>query len=802
MRFFRFLLVFSVFSVLFIYSNAQELKENEIVVIKGEKFVLHQVRTGETIYSISKQFKIERLQLLKYNPKISEGLNIGEILKIPYRNGVDISDSDGSQKGDPTRFEIYKVKARRETPYFIATKFGITVEELFAYNPKVRKFKRRKEVRIPIWGKAKVKIGREEENAVPDASTDRIIVHGVVSGETLFSISKKYGVAESEIIFLNPEAKKLKAGAHLNIPQKAGAAVVVDSIETRKYGRYFEHIIGSGETLWGTTRKYKVSEEELLVLNPVLKNSFQVGVVIKIPLKKEVEETQAKPINEKAFKKHFVEWGETLYGLAAKYSLTIPEIKKYNPVLKTRNLVAGETILIPQKITDELVQFEVENSEDSTRQVEAFYAVEEPFVEIPEPCKKNELNSFQNEIFNVALFLPLFLEANDTLNRETIVIDSLMRNGERISRKNVETGLGNTIEKEEAKELFKQFYRNTESFVEFYEGVLLAVDSMQNRGMNIRLHVFDTQRSTDSIRNFIYSVAFLETDLIIGPVYERVQKEVAEIAAKNRIPIVSPLASQSMIAKHNPCFFQAVPSREYIAERTAEMVADEYFNSNFIVLKTTAYEGTPEGRLVELIQEKLYNSGFLSNPTGVSFTVYNFKNEGSFGLSRILSHNKENVVYIPSSKEGELSVAISNLNNLSDDYSITLIGSNRYQNYHSIDVEQFHNLKLKYIAPYWINYKNQATIEFLAKYRRNFKTEPGRIGVQGFDVAFYFLNALKYFGKDFGECLPYLHVNLVQGNYHFEKVSKFGGFMNQGVSVVSYTSNYKVRRTRVIPIAN
>ncbi len=799
MKFFRYLLLLSVLSVVFVNLNAQNLKENEIVVIKGEKFVLHQVRTGETIYSISKQFKIERSQLLECNPKISEGLNIGEILKIPYRDNADISDLPGSQKGDPARFEIYKVKSRRETPYFIATKFGITVEELFAYNPTVRKFKRGNEIRIPVWEVAEEKPEEVvEEIAEPVKSDGEMVVHTVVSGETLYSISKKYGVSESEILFLNPDAKKLKAGSKLTIPQKAAAvAVVTDSVATEFNGKYFEHIIESGETLWGTTRKYKVSEEELLALNPVLHTGFQTGVVIKIPLKEEVEVTQAKPVNESAFKKHIVQRGETLYGLAAQYSLTIPEIKKYNPVLETRNLVAGETILIPQKITEELVQFEAENPVDSIQQIEAFYAVEEPTVEIPESCRQNESSSFRNETFDVALFLPLFLEANDTLNRETIVIDSLAENGEEI-KPAVAAAVeqDTTIEEVEKKELFKQFYRNTESFLEFYEGVLIAVDSMQNRGMNIRLHVFDTQRNADSIRDFIYSVEFLETDLIIGPVYERVQKEVAGIAAKNRIPIVSPLASQSMITKSNPEFFQAVPSREYVAERTAEMVAEEYFNSNFIVLKTAAYEGTPEGRLVELIQEKLFNSGFLSSPGGVSFTVYDFKKEGPFGLRRIMSHKKENVIYIPSSKEGELSVAISNINNLADDYSITLIGSNRYQNYHSIDVEQFHNLKLKYIAPYWIDYNSKATIEFLAKYRNNFKTEPGRIGVQGFDVAFYFLNALNYFGKNFGECLPYLQVDLVQGNYHFEKVSQFGGYMNRGVSVVSYTTDYEVHRTR------
>ena len=104
---------------------------------------------------------------------------------------------------------------------------------------------------------------------------------------------------------------------------------------------------------------------------------------------------------------------------------------------------------------------------------------------------------------------------------------------------------------------------------------------------------------------------------------------------------------------------------------------------------------------------------------------------------------------------------------------------------------------MRYIAPYWIDYESPATIQLFKKFKSNFGAEPGNIGVQGFDVAFYFFNALNYFGKDFEDCLPYLNTNLVQGNYHFEKVSEFGGFMNQGVSVVSYSRNYEVERTRI-----
>lgn len=796
MRFLR--NIFFLFLILFVVSQlgAQNLKENEIVVIKGEKFILHQVRTGETIFSISRDFNIDRSDLQQYNPNISDGLDIGEVLKIPIKEEANIPQQSLNKKGDPSGFRIHIIKSKKETPYFIAKKYGVTVEEIYAYNPKVRKFKKRKEIRIPVWEEDEEPLVKKQQNdATLESISKNMQVHVVLAGETLYSISKKYGISEREILIFNPQAKNLKAGSKIIVPKVVGTKI--KEVEERSVERstdYFEHTIESGETMWGTTRKYNVSEEELKELNPALRTGFQAGVVIRIPVNIRIEETQARPVNEDAFIKHLVERGETLYGLSAKYYLDIPEIKKYNPVLETRNLVEGETILIPQKITAETSFFVTDNQIDSIQQVEAFYEVEIP-VQIPESCKRNELSVFSNSTYNIALFLPLFLEANDTLNRESLdleLVDSLA-----ITETETQILQDTLVELEERKELFKRFYGNSESFVQFYEGVLLAVDSMQKSGMQINLNVFDTQRKADSIRQFIYSEEFLETDLIIGPVYEKVQKELAQIAAKNRIPIVSPLASQSHIINSNSQYYQLVPTREYIAERTAEMIAEEYYNSNFIVVKSSEYIGTTEGDLVKLVQEKFFNSGFLSDRRGVSFTIYDLKMEGQFGLRRIMSKHKENVVIIPSTDEGELSVAISNINNLTEDFSITLVGSNRFQNFKSINIEQYHNLKLRYIAPYWMDYNNPAIIQFVEKFKTNFGTEPNNFGAQGFDAAFYFLNALKYFGKDFDACLPYLHIDLIQGNYHFEKVSRFGGYMNQGVSVVSYSRDYEVERIRV-----
>jgi len=475
MRIFLTTIVFSLFFVLSGLVTAQDLRQDEVIVIKGEKYISHQVRTGETLYSISKRYNTDQQVLEQLNPKVKDRLGIGNMLKIPFVEGVEFTPNTSQQKDTPDGFKTYKIKSRKETAYSIAKQHNITVEELYAYNPRIRKYKRNVKVKIPFWREVKEPVVETPAKMVAASRTKGLQSHIVTSGETLYSLSRKYGISENELVLQNPEAQNLKAGMTIYIPTK-----VIGEFDEAKPApiekdvnlNYFEHIIESGQTMWGITRKYGVLEEELKALNPMLDTGFPAGAVIKIPAK-EIEKTVAKPVNDAAFTTHLVGKGETLYGLSKKYDLSIVEIKKYNPVLERRNLVNGETILIPEKPDEIFEQIVSNNKVDSAKLLEEFYEVELP-LEIPQSCLPEGTGMYTDKTYNIALFLPLFLEINDTINREDLVLDSMTL----FTKEEVEIAQDTTIELEERKELFKQFYGGSENFVQFYEGVLLAVDSI------------------------------------------------------------------------------------------------------------------------------------------------------------------------------------------------------------------------------------------------------------------------------------------------------------------------------------
>ena len=791
---FLFIFVFGLSETVF----AQEQKANRIVEMDGEKYILHEVKMGETIYSLCKLYKVENKDLLSNNPNLINGLKVGSTIKVPFSGDEAEIMNKPSYRDEPSSYIKHTIQ-RKETPYFVAKKYGIQIEDLYRYNPQLTKFKRNTTIRIPQWGTTSNNKYSDEPSATDKIANEGIsnemISHRVKPGETAYSLSKLYGCSIAELYFYNPDARDMRIGMEIRIPKKNQESEVEMPTETE--GNYFIHMIESGETLYGLLRKYNVPKEEMEEINPVLLDAFPAGVKLRIPVKY-LPNKEVKPVNEDAFIRHIVQKGETLYRLSVNYELAISEIKKYNPSLTDREgLIFGETILIPKKPDEQIVEFIDLPEEEPVVSQKDFYQIEY-IEELPETCIPTLHNDFFFKTYQVGLLLPLFLEANDTLNNKPIEIDSmqvdLMENDTIIEDSIIE-------EKQEA-QLINKFYGNTENFLHFYEGVLLAIDSMKSLGMDIQLHVFDTKRDITVVDSIVHTPEFLQLDLILGPIYPNVQGPVADFALRNRIPMVSPLSNNDRIVEENAFYYQINPTYKKLLRLTANYISDDYFNSNFIVLKMTPDIDGTENEYVNLCHEKLFNSGYYNYTDDVSFRVYDFKKLGSFGLSRILSPTRENVFIIPSSSEGEISEGISNISNFASDYNVTVIGTNKFEDYKSISQEAFHNVKLKFIDPYWIDFTKPETNKFYLKFRENYKCEPNQFSVQGYDATFYFLNALWNYGEDFSECLPYMDIDLTQGNYYFEKVSDRGGYMNTGASLISYELDYTITRIREIGKVN
>ncbi len=779
--------------------QAQERRIQE----NGKTFLLHVVEKGETIFSLSKSYSVEQKELLNANPDLIFGLKTGQELKIlvaesqreeevPQQKAVAPSQPD-----ELPLFKTYKVK-RRDGLHFIAKEFNVSVEDILKYNPQLEEkgLERGQTLLIPDADDLKrIREAKREQRAL---AKEEIAIsgpqkHKVVGDETLYSLSKKYNRPIADLVKANPQVKDgLRIGMELTIPEADFSARQVP----RSADGLFSHLVESGETFWGLERKYHITRDELEKYNPALEQGLQAGLRIRIPVSEELPDIQVAPVNDAAFNKHTVGPGETLYSLSNQHNVSIAAIKKSNPMLGYRGLMAGEMILIPKQpeaepdlVTEK--QPEITSGREEERPQRGFdrneYAVEISAMERPEGCRPDLRTS--SEKFDVALLLPFYLEANDNINRKRMTKEEMLLDEDFMSK------VQNPDELPEDTFMVRDqefIYPRSENFVRFYEGVLLAVDSLQRAGMNVQLHVFDTNQEQAVVDSIMRLDVFRKMDLIIGPVYPELQGSVVRFANMNRIPMVSPLSASGNFEANNPWYFKINPNKDYLVRETADYISEEFFNKNLIVLEMGEYKHLPEATLVNLCREKFFSTGFYEADPDVRFHEYNFTAEGYWGLRRILSKTRENVFIIPSATEAQVSVAVSNINSLSEDFPVTLIGLSNFQRYNSIQPEYFHQSNMHLLSPYFIDYRAPLTNRFIRNFRSNFADEPNQFSFQGYDVAFYFMSALFHYGKDFTDCLPYHHVALTQAEFYFDKVSRNGGYMNRGLFVLNYKKNFEI----------
>ena len=245
----------------------------------------HTVQPKETIYGISKKYNVSQEALNKANPFLKErSLQIGDVLVIPGKSDgsikpvvTEVNPTPSSDPGQTTEviipkedenFIYHKVKPK-QTLYSLTKEFDITEDALKSLNPQLEQgLKAGDIIRIP---KKKATNGQEE--IVPDG------MHKVQRGETVFSLTKQFGVTEDEFYIANPsvQSEGLIVGSYIQIPKKGSTQAVIQD-------GFIEHKVKAGETIYSITKLYKVTFADLMKHNPDLKDGLKTGMTLKIPL--------------------------------------------------------------------------------------------------------------------------------------------------------------------------------------------------------------------------------------------------------------------------------------------------------------------------------------------------------------------------------------------------------------------------------------------------------------------------------------------------------------------------------------
>jgi LysM repeat protein len=603
-------------------------------------------------------------------------------------------------------------------------------------------------------------------------------IHQVKKGETAYSIARAYGITVEELTRQNPPAVYgVNEGQTLRIPvemvndsKPLANQMVVNKVHDDT--KFIYHILKPGETVYSLSKSFGVSENEIIQSNQGIDiTKLSVGVELAIPRREFMNDQQKFDVQASKYVFHKVLMGETLSSIAKQYGLSVRQLRKENRDLRFPQV--GDFVRIPvAKLAEKQ---EVEQIRNDT----IMPVAEEAPIKFERSSGFTPVKDLKGSM-DVAILLPFYLAEN----KNRIEVDS----SRFLKEKKIKV---NSV-------VDDWIYPASTDFLEMYEGILMASDTLRALGLNISLHTYDIGSDTIEITKLIKSGKLAKMDLIIGPVYSQNLSIVSEYSRNLGIPVVSPvpLKNNSALIK-NPTLFMASASLE-VAQRALAKKISEYSDGNIVFIHTDTLSVDEDvKRFKKLIFNELSYKMPYEEIKFKEFPFYSrtmFNNDSINRLSHSLSESSKNIVIIASEEEAVISEVIDNVNGLSRKFDIQVFGYPIIRDLDRLDQKELFDLGIMIYSPFWIDYSKPNVKKFNSNFRNKFHTEPleRSYAWQGYDITYYFLSGLAMDGNKF-ILHPEIHYpELLQNDYNFVRNTAGNGFENNKLFRIRYTKDYQV----------
>ena len=375
---------------------------------------------------------------------------------------------------------------------------------------------------------------------------------------------------------------------------------------------------------------------------------------------------------------HEVDRKETLFSISQKYNINVNDILELNPKLKNSRLRRRSTILIP---VFNSIQDVIKIEKDS---IEISYNISKLDSIYSKKRKKN------NQL-NLSVLLPF---RSATINYDSI---------------------------NEVESLFED--RNLYTIaLDFYSGILYAVEDLKKLDILVELNVFDTENSVNKILEISNNTKILNSDLIIGPLIPRNFETLSNLEFLESIPKVFPLST--IPVKIIKGVVQAVTPRILLRERMLDYLNKKIDREENIVIIADSLNEDIEDKLT-----KIFPNSIKIKPEFEGYILPEL-------LDSLLVDSLPNKVIIESEIFTLISSVISQLNSqITSERDVRLYTTYRGNQYDdpSINIKDLGNLGFTYTS---ISKKinNDSISKFESNYINLFGSFPNKDIIRGYDV--------------------------------------------------------------------
>ncbi len=613
-----------------------------------------------------------------------------------------------------------------DTPYNIAKKYGLTVDELLKLNPSV------KDGKLAIGEVLTVKNDRtasssKASGSTKPAGTEQLGKIVLQPKQTIYGITKQYRISETDLRKLNPDLDShMKIGDEITLPlesiKKYGAgqqtAVAASTVKPEEKivetpavtASEGEYIVQQKDNYYKISKQFNLTREELFALNPGLEErGLKPGE--KISVKKsgsgnesgadvfeETKNSKAKVDsgNESSSKDsstaaddyvtYTVQQGDTVFSIVNKFGISIDELIALNPEL-SKGLKAGMVLKI--KKLD------------------------------PAYVKKN------GDALSVVVMLPFGYSTGETQYR-TMALD-------------------------------------------FLTGAKLAIERNARNGQKLDIKIVDSGNEA-SFRNSLTQINPDNTDLIIGPFFKSNVVDVLDFTKSQKIPVVAPFANSPELYGYSNLIIVETNDQTY-ADKIVEEVKAAYSDQKIYILADAKKENA---NYIKAGLEKI-----LKNP---NVTMVNSASDIQLDQNMMTGQSAPVIAILASDNDASGEAFANRVIALSKDVQGVKAFSMHYVPAFEKKVDDLAVANLVYLMDRKINTDGSFEKEILAAYKSKYCKTPPKYAIIGFDVVNDMLTRENKKGEIFKQ------MNKVQTQlatkFEFVKSKANGAYVNTGYRVI------------------
>lgn len=461
--------------------------------------------------------------------------------------------------------------------------------------------------------------------------------------------------------------------------------------------------------------------------------------------------------------RHLVRPGETLYSISRRYGVTVEAIQAANPAIEGTNIPSGMMLTIPDATSAEAASPTAQPADAPVPQPAAAPAAE----------SETEASHWQDGVQTLAVFMPFNLD-------------------------------GNT-----ADELKAQMRS-----LEYYQGLLMAVDEMQQKGRRIEVQTYDC--GSTPLQQLLASPDLKRADVLLAPMAENEVEQVAAWGEANGVPVISPFVySASMQQRYSQLLQVNTPKAQLYPQLTADL--KKRFAGYTFVFITDSLGAVKPDPYAALLKRELQASGF--DCRSLSFR----SPDRLMACDSVLNLREAPVMFVPvtPSKENMRRIfsGLQHVKILRDarfaeaverphegeiqQPQMAMLGYPEWAMWTNDFIDYYYDLNVYMFSKIYVNPFDEKVAQFFT----NFKYWYGkdlmplvlRYGLLGYDVAHFALQSLADHGHRMVTELDGRPAQTLQTMLCFEHDAETQRATNRGLYLIHFTQFSGIEKIQVVP---